>query len=120
MSTPELSRRHSVRKMPDTNMYWLAFFTDEPKKRHLRPQLLAAHFEYLRAHGDTIQLAGAIRSDDASPWMGAVWIIATESKADAVQLCEEDPFFAQGLRSGYQLFQWGRAPHFGAPGAVSL
>lgn len=103
-----------------TRMHWLAIFTDDPERRELRPQLLNAHLEYLRAHVETIRLAGAIRHDPNSPWEGAVWIVAADNRNEVARLCEEDPFFIQGLRSGYQVFQWGRAPHFGAIGTVSL
>ncbi|MGB4780059.1 YciI family protein [Microbacterium sp.] len=103
-----------------TMMHWLAIFTDDLTRRELRPRLLDAHLEYLRTHVTTIRLAGAIRPDSGSPWEGAVWIIAADSRNEAARLCEEDPFFKQGLRSGYQVFQWGRAPHFGAVGTVPL
>jgi hypothetical protein len=31
-----------------------------------------------------------------------------------LRLCEQDPFFVRGLRRGYRLYTWGKAPVYEA------
>ena len=33
-----------------------------------------------------------------------------KQKFDAARLCEDDPYFRHGLRTGYQIYAWGKAP----------
>ena len=35
-------------------------------------------------------------------------------REDAVRLCEDDPYFRLGLRKGYRLCVWGKAPPYHA------
>ncbi len=87
---------------------WAAIFTDNPEASAVREAQRQAHFDYLARHADRILLAGGL------------WIIEADTRADAAQLCEEDPFFAHGLRKGYTLALWGRAPCYGALDSIRL
>ncbi|MGB4779723.1 MAG: hypothetical protein WBP48_15320 [Microbacterium sp.] len=63
---------------------------------------------------------GLLRSDTDPPWIGGVQIVSARTRAEAVECCESDPFFVQGPRRGYELFQWCRAPCFGEVGTTLL
>jgi uncharacterized protein YciI len=99
---------------------WAAIFTDNPGASAVREAQREAHFDYLARHADRILLAGGLRPGVDEYWSGGLWIIEAETRADAVQLCEEDPFFVHGLRSGYQLALWGRAPCYGETDTIRL
>jgi len=101
-------------------MHWLAVFQDDPEQHQARSTLLNEHFAYLAKHAAQICLAGGIRPDGNSQWVGGVWVLSVESREQAVRLCENDPFFIGGLRSSYHLYQWGRAPCFGDIGSLKI
>jgi|EndMetStandDraft_6_1072998.scaffolds.fasta_scaffold272073_2 uncharacterized protein YciI len=92
-------------------MRWVAIFTDRPGALAIREASAAAHFDYLEAHRDQIRLAGGVRDEPGGPPDGGLWILDNiRDRAEAVRLCEEDPFFTAGLRQSYVLKAWGFAP----------
>jgi uncharacterized protein YciI len=93
---------------------WVAIFDDDPKALKVRGDHHEAHFEYLALHADKIRIAGGLRPEPGGIFCGGLWVLEVESHAEAVQLCEDDPYFKLGLRSGYQLYAWGKAPVYGA------
>jgi uncharacterized protein YciI len=99
---------------------WAAIFEDNPEAPNVRQAQRDAHFAYLARHADRILLAGGLRPGEDAYWSGGLWIIEADTRADAAGLCEEDPFFVHGLRKGYQLFIWGRAPCYGELGSIRL
>ncbi|MBL0403446.1 hypothetical protein JKG68_05660 [Microvirga aerilata] len=46
--------------------------------------------------------------DPGGSFVGALWVLETESREEAVRLIEEDPYFQTGFRR-YRLFVWGKA-----------
>ncbi|MGN6157309.1 MAG: YciI family protein [Devosia sp.] len=92
-------------------MRWVAIFEDKPDALDIREANADAHFEYLERHRDQIRLAGGIRDEPGGPPDGGLWILANiADRAEAVRLCEADPFFIAGLRRSYVLKAWGFAP----------
>lgn len=92
-------------------MRWVAIFADRPGALAIREASAAAHFDYLEAHRDQIRLAGGVRDEPGGPPDGGLWILDNiRDRAEAVRLCEEDPFFTAGLRQSYVLKAWGFAP----------
>ena len=91
-------------------MRWVAIFVDRPGALDIRSANAEAHFAYLAAHRDQIRLAGGVRDAPDLPPDGGLWILDNVTHADAVRLCEEDPFFTAGLRASYVLKAWGHAP----------
>jgi uncharacterized protein YciI len=89
---------------------WVAIFEDEPTADWVRRKHDREHFDYLAAHRDKIRLAGGLRADPGQWFCGGLWILDVEDRATAVRLCEDDPYFRLGLRKGYRLMVWGRAP----------
>jgi hypothetical protein len=52
-----------------------------------------------------------VRDEPGGPPDGGLWILDNiRDRAEAVRLCEEDPFFTAGLRQSYVLKAWGFAP----------
>jgi uncharacterized protein YciI len=99
---------------------WVAIFDDAPGKMQVRADHRDAHFAYLEANMDRIKLGGAIRVENDDNPVGGLWILETETREEAVKLCEEDPFHRHGLRSGYRLLSWGRGPCFGPVDSIPL
>jgi uncharacterized protein YciI len=99
---------------------WVAIFEDDPAAGEVRLANRDAHFDYLARHADRILLAGGLRPDDDAFWSGGLWVIEADTREDAMQLCEEDPFFTAGLRKSYRLALWGRAPCYGELNSIRL
>jgi uncharacterized protein YciI len=91
-------------------MRWIAFFEDLPDREWIRKEHASAHFDYLAAHRDRIKLAGGLREAQDAWYCGGLWILEVDSRDEAVRLVEADPYFTLGLRKGYRLLVWGKAP----------
>ena len=89
-------------------MLFIARFHDKPGVAERRAELLKEHFAWLDANRNRVLLAGAVRSVDGEP-LGGLWIIEGESKADVESVYQNDPFFANGLRSKVEIFQYVKA-----------
>jgi uncharacterized protein YciI len=90
-------------------MLFVARFTDKPDIAEKRAELLDAHFAWLAANDDKVLLAGSLREDVGGASLGGLWIIEANSMADAEQVYQTDPFFAQGLRAEVELFHYVKA-----------
>jgi uncharacterized protein len=91
-------------------MRWIALFEDLPDREWIRKEHASAHFDYLAAHRDRIRLAGGLREAPDAWYCGGLWILEVDSRDEAVRLVETDPYFTLGLRKGYRLLVWGKAP----------
>ena len=92
-------------------MRWVAIFTDRPGALAVREAYAQAHFDYLETHREQIRLAGGVRDEPGGPPDGGLWILDNiKNRAEAVRLCQDDPFFTAGLRQSYVLKAWGFAP----------
>lgn len=89
-------------------MLFAARFTDKPDIAEKRAELLQAHFDWLAANDDKVLLAGAIRNDEGQG-LGGLWIIEANSKAEAEQVYQGDPFYANGLRAKVEVFHYVKA-----------
>ena len=90
-------------------MLFIARFTDKPNIGELREKLLQSHFAWLDKHKDKVLLAGSVRADVDGPSLGGLWIIEASSKAEAEQVYQTDPFFANGLRAKVELYAYKKA-----------
>lgn len=91
-------------------MRWVVIFDDNTGLDSIRTQHSAAHFDYLAANRDNILIAGGLRPAPGEWYCGGLWVLEVASREHAVQLIEQDPYFALGLRKGYRLLVWGKAP----------
>jgi len=90
-------------------MLFVARFTDKPDIAERRAELLQAHFDWLAANDDRVLIAGSLRTDVGGSSLGGLWIIEANSKADAEQVFQTDPFFANGLREKVEVFHYVKA-----------
>ena len=95
-------------------MRWVAIFDDSDGVKAIREQYSAAHVDYLEANQDVIRIAGGLRPAPDEWYCGGLWVLEVDSRAEAVALIENDPFFVHGLRRGYRLLVWGKAPCYGS------
>ena len=94
-------------------MRWVAIFEDDPAADRVRREHSQEHVDYLAAHRDRILLGGGLRHAPEQRYCGGLWVLDVESRDEAVALCEHDPYFLRGLRAGYRLYTWGKAPAYG-------
>jgi uncharacterized protein len=92
---------------------WVAIFDDDPKALKVRADHHEAHFQHLALHSEKIRIAGGLRPEPGGTFCGGLWVLEVESREEAVRLCEGDPYFILGLRTGYRLYAWGKAPVYG-------
>jgi hypothetical protein len=90
-------------------MLFVARFTDKPGIDERRAELLQAHFDWLDKNRDKVIIAGSLRTDVGGPSLGGLWIIEANSKAEAEQVYQTDPFFANGLRANVDLYHYVKA-----------
>lgn len=95
-------------------MRWVAIFDDNEGRETIRKEHSGAHFDYLSANQDKIVLAGGLRPGPEERHCGGLWVLEVDSKDEAVRLIEQDPYSRLGLRKGYRLLVWGKAPCYGA------
>lgn len=94
-------------------MRWVAIFDDNAGLESIRKEHSATHFDYLNAHRDKIIIAGGLRQAPGEWPFGGLWVLEVNSKDEAERLIEHDPYFQLGLRKGYRLLVWGKAPCYG-------
>lgn len=90
-------------------MLFVARFTDKPDIAERRAELLQEHFDWLDANDDKVLIAGSLRADVGGESLGGLWIIEANSKAEAEQVYQTDPFFANGLRANVEVFHYVKA-----------
>src|SRR5262245_4029785 len=90
-------------------MLYILKFTNKPNTDALRTKLLPAHLAWLDQHRDKVLLPGSLRADPQGPATGGLWIVDAASNAEAEQLFRTDPFWAEGLRAGYEVMHFTKA-----------
>jgi hypothetical protein len=90
-------------------MLFVARFTDKPDIAEKRAELLESHFDWLAANDAKVLLAGSLRTDVGGDSVGGLWIIEADSLAEAEQVYQTDPFFANGLRAKVELYHYVKA-----------
>jgi hypothetical protein len=94
---------------------YVVIFTDksDPALKSVRTEHSEDHFAYLAAHADEIVIAGGLRETPDGWPMGGLWVVMAESEERVRHLAEDDPYFKLGLRQGYVVRVWGKAPNYG-------
>jgi hypothetical protein len=76
-----------------------------------------AHIDYLAANSAKIRLGGGLGPGPGEWFCGGLWVLECGSREEAVRLIEDDPeddpYYCLGLRTGYRLLVWGKAPVYG-------
>lgn len=89
-------------------MRWVAIFQDDPGMLEIRKQKGQAHLDYLAENENEILIGGGLRSGPGEHYAGGLWVLEVASRERAVELIENDPYYAPAIRS-YRLFTWGKA-----------
>jgi len=90
---------------------WIAIISNNQEIEDLRQKHLPAHMKYLESHPE-ITMAGSTTPNGAATSNGGVWVIKGVSYAEAVKICEDDPFFTVGLRKHVEVLEYRIAPWF--------
>lgn len=90
-------------------MLFVVQFRDDPEKRHLRPELLPAHLEFLKQYESKVRVAGSLRHESDDRAIGGMWIVDVEKFAQVKELYVEDPFWAGGLRASVEVYRYAKA-----------
>ena len=77
--------------------------------RHLRPELMAAHLEFLRANDAKVRVAGSLRKESDDRAVGGMWIVDVEKFAEVHELYSQDPFWTGGLRASVEVYRYAKA-----------
>jgi uncharacterized protein YciI len=85
-----------------------AIFEDRADPEAIRAANEAAHLAWLDRHRAEVRIAGALRPEAGAMPTGGLWIIEAKDMEEARRICEDDPFFRAGLRTGYRLLHWSR------------
>lgn len=88
-------------------MPYVIQFTDDPgttreKKSAVRP----AHLEYIDKNKHRIIASGGFFPDDDDFPNGGLIILGVETRAEAMDYIENDPFFINGMFSRYTITRW--------------
>ncbi len=90
-------------------MLFIARFHNNPEKANLISQYYPAHVEWLKKNESTILVPGSLKPEPDAPPVGGCWIVRADTKAEVEALFKTDPFWVNGLRSGYEIFYWSKA-----------
>ncbi|MDB6170319.1 MAG: hypothetical protein JWM88_3183 [Verrucomicrobia bacterium] len=90
-------------------MLFVIQFRDNPEKRHLRPELLPQHLEYLRGLGDKLRTAGSLRIEADDSAVGGLWVVDVPAFADVRKIYLDDPFWTAGLRQSVEIHRLAKA-----------
>ena len=89
-------------------MRWVAIFEDAVGMLEVRKENGQAHLDYLTANENEILIGGGLRNGPGEVFVGGLWVLEVASRERAVELIENDPYYAPAVR-GYKLFTWGKA-----------
>jgi len=68
-----------------------------------------AHLQWVAQNRSWVHLAGSLREIPDTPPVGALLVVESESKDEILDHLKSDPFWANGLRQGVDIFVWGLA-----------
>jgi uncharacterized protein YciI len=87
-------------------MYYIAHFQDGPDASHLKRLHAEAHGAFLARHAGVIFGESSRFVDDLGRPTGAMWLLNSTTRAAALALCHEDPYWQCGARRDVSLVAW--------------
>ena len=87
-------------------MPYMILMTDKPGTAELRAKTRPAHLDYLDANKAKLLAAGALIEDDGSGGSGSLYILDTDSRAEAEAFLKGDPFDKAGLFGQVVIRRW--------------
>lgn len=82
---------------------------DKPGHGHVRQGNRKAHLDYVDANVGAVVAAGAKLMDDGKDAGGGVYIVDYETKKEAEDFIENDPFYKAGLFEKVSITRWRKA-----------
>ncbi|MCX4834312.1 MULTISPECIES: YciI family protein [unclassified Streptomyces] len=76
-------------------------FTDRDGVREMKKALRAEHLEYVESNRSRIIVSGGTFPDGDDFPVGGIIILDVDTRAEAVEYIENDPFFVHGIFSEY-------------------
>ena len=90
-------------------MLFVIFFKNIQDSKPIRERCMDAHISWLAERRDAVLLAGSLREEaDLNP-RGPLWVVEAESKSEAAQIFESDPFWTNGMREKVEVYHWSKA-----------
>ena len=90
------------------NMRYVAIFEDDIEITEVRKAFASAHLAFLETNRAEIPMAGGLRSEQGSSFVGGLWVFEVKNKERAEELISNDPYFLAHPRK-YRLLAWGKA-----------
>jgi uncharacterized protein YciI len=90
-------------------MPYMVTASDKPNTEQLRAETRPAHVAYLEANLDKLIGAGAKLADDGVTALGSLYLIDTDSRAEAEAFVAADPFTKAGLFTDIVATRWRKA-----------
>lgn len=87
-------------------MPYVITFVDDPDVLEKKKLMRAEHLEYVTGNAHRIITSGGFFPDDDDFPNGGLIILDTESRQEAVDYIENDPFFRGGIFSQYSIRRW--------------
>ena len=82
---------------------------DKPDCKHIRENSLTEHLNYLDENVSIILAAGGLLNDEGTIAVGGFYILDVESREDAENFVNADPFVIAGLFDVVQIRRWRKA-----------
>lgn len=90
-------------------MPYVIQFADDPGVTEKKKQIRPIHLEYVIKNAHRIIASGGFFPDDDDFPIGGLIILDTESRQEAVDYIENDPFFLNGIFSEYTIKRFRKA-----------
>ncbi|MEM7291298.1 MAG: YciI family protein [Pseudomonadota bacterium] len=87
---------------------WVVVFRDDPAMLDHRRKYGQQHLEYLAANCDRIKIAGGLRHEVETPFVGGVWAVVADARSEVEKLVKDDPYF-HPIHRRFEIFFWGIA-----------
>lgn len=100
-------------------MLWAISCVDKPNTAAIRDKHLEPHRAYLQSQKGILVLAGATQNDDGTAAIGSLFIVNVNSRTEAKNFSDGDPFTQNGVFAGVTITrmrkgQWNPAAAEGA------
>jgi uncharacterized protein YciI len=87
-------------------MPYVVTFFDDPDVIEKKKELRAVHLEYVDKNSSRIIASGGFFPDDDDFPVGGLIILDADSRQQAVEYIENDPFYINGIFSRYKIDRW--------------
>jgi uncharacterized protein YciI len=95
-------------KTSKTSMRFVVIFEEGSDMAPVRERHEPAHLAFLERHREEIPMAGGLRHEHGGAYVGGLWVFEVQTRARAIELIEQDPYYRVYPRK-YRLLAWGKA-----------